>query len=106
MQTQKLSRRGLLKWLGAGSATLALAACAPAAGPAAAPESGSGDATSEKIQMSVATFAAVLHDWQREFSKRWAEENAAEVELQIEEVVYNEMAKLQLARSARVRCGI
>ncbi|MCB0095109.1 MAG: extracellular solute-binding protein [Caldilineaceae bacterium] len=101
MKSQQLSRRGLLKMLGAGTATLALAACAPAAGPAAAPESGSsGDATSEKIQMSVATFAAVLHDWQREFAKRWGEEHADQVDLQIEEVVYNEMAKLQLARSA------
>ncbi|MCB0080305.1 MAG: twin-arginine translocation signal domain-containing protein, partial [Caldilineaceae bacterium] len=88
MKSQQLSRRGLLKMLGAGTATLALAACAPAAGPAAAPESGSsGDATSEKIQMSVATFAAVLHDWQREFAKRWGEEHADQVDLQIEEVV-------------------
>jgi multiple sugar transport system substrate-binding protein len=50
--------------------------------------------------MSVATFDAPLHDWQREFSKRWAEAHPDEADLSIETVVYNEMAKLQLARSA------
>jgi len=97
----KMSRRDMLKWMGAGSATLALAACAPAAGPDASTEGSEASAPDgEKVQMSVATFAAVLHDWQREFSRRWAEEHADEVDLQIEEVVYGEMSKLQLARSA------
>lgn len=102
MHNQKLSRRNLLKWMGAGSATMALAACVPAAAPegGAASEGGEAAPSGEKIQMSIATFAAVLHDWQREFAARWAEENADEVDLQIEEVVYNEMSKLQLARSA------
>lgn len=107
MESRKLSRRDLLKWMGAGTATLALAACAPPAAPntggAAESSSAAGSeaaAPSEaKAQMSVATFAAVLHDWQREFSARWAEENP-DVDLVIEEVIYNEMAKLQLARSA------
>lgn len=106
MESRKLSRRDLLKWMGAGTATLALAACAPpAAAPAAAPAESSNAASSEAapsaapVEMHVATFAAVLHDWQREFSKRWAEENT-DVDLVIEEVIYNEMAKLQLARSA------
>lgn len=49
--------------------------------------------------MSVATFAAPLHDWQREFSKRWAEQTP-DIDLSIEDVVYAEMNKLQLARSA------
>ena len=102
MYNQSISRRNLLKFMGAGSATLALAACTPAAAPTggAAEEGGEAAPDGAKIQMSVATFAAVLHDWQREFSRRWAEENADEVDLQIEEVVYNEMSKLQLARSA------
>lgn len=106
MESRKLSRRDLLKWMGAGTATLALAACAPAAAPAAAPAESGSAASSEaaapseaQIEMHVATFAAVLHDWQREFSKRWAEQNP-DVNLVIEEVIYNEMAKLQLARSA------
>ena len=63
---------------------------------------GSGEAAAPAaaaIEMHVATFAAVLHDWQREFSKRWAEQNP-DANLVIEEVIYNEMAKLQLARSA------
>ncbi len=106
MENRKLSRRSLLKWMAAGSATAALAACAPGAAPA---DSGGGQQqgaesaaapSQDKVQMSVATFAAELHDWQREFSRRWAEEHADQVDLQIEEVVYNEMAKLQLARSA------
>lgn len=105
MESRKLSRRDLLKWMGAGTATLALAACAPPAAPSSSAPAESGAASeaaapsTEKVQMSVATFAAVLHDWQREFSRRWAEQNP-DVELAIEEVIYNEMAKLQLARSA------
>lgn len=101
MYNQNMSRRNLLKWMGASSATLALAACAPAAAPTGGDTSEAGAAPDgEKIQMSVATYAAVLHDWQREFARRWAEENADEVDVQIEEVVYAEMPKLQLARSA------
>lgn len=103
MESRKLSRRDLLKWMGAGTATLALAACTPpAAGPAAgnAPAASSGAAPSAaKVKMHIATFPATLHDWQREFAKRWAAENT-DVDLVIEEVVYNDMAKLQLARSA------
>lgn len=98
MKSKNLSRRDMLKIMGGSSAAFALAACAPSDGPAA----GGGDAApdGEKVSMSIATFAAELHDWQREFAKRWAEENADSVDLQIEEVVYNEMSKLQLARSA------
>lgn len=100
MQSKQISRRTLLKMVGAGSATLALAACGPTTMPGTAPEAGGGAAPSEAgVDMSVATFAAVLHDWQREFSRRWAEEHP-EVNLQIEEVVYAEMSKLQLARQA------
>ena len=102
MQDKKLSRRHFLKLMSAGAATATLAACAPAAAPSGgqtASDTSSSEPGEAQIDMSVATFAAVLHDWQREFSKRWAEENP-DVNLSIEEVVYNEMAKLQLARSA------
>jgi ABC-type glycerol-3-phosphate transport system substrate-binding protein len=50
--------------------------------------------------MAVATFDDPLHDWQREFAKRWADQNQDKAEVQIESVVYAEMSKLQLARSA------
>ncbi|MEM7125717.1 MAG: extracellular solute-binding protein [Chloroflexota bacterium] len=98
MQSKKISRRNLLKLVGAGSATLALAACAPAA-PGTSSD-GAGAAPGEAgLDMTIATFAAELHEWQREFASRWAEENS-DVNLQIEEVVYGEMNKLQLARQA------
>ncbi len=105
MKGQKLSRRDLLKWMGVGTASVALAACAAPAAPSSAPAGGeeaSSEAapSQEKAKMTIATFAAVLHDWQREFARRWAEAHADEVDLQIEEVVYGEMSKLQLARSA------
>jgi multiple sugar transport system substrate-binding protein len=103
MQSNKLSRRALLKWMGAGAGVATLAACAPTA-PGGAPAAQGGESAAapaaDKVAMSLATFDAPLHDWQREFGKRWAEANADKVELQIENVVYAEMNKLQLARSA------
>ncbi len=98
MQNGKMSRRNFLQLIGASSATVALAACTPA-GTAPAAE---GDAapSGDMPLLTVATFAAELHDWQREFAARWAEENADSVEVQIEEIVYAEMSKLQLARQA------
>jgi multiple sugar transport system substrate-binding protein len=112
MEKKSFSRREMLKFIGAGSMAAFLASCGGGAAPqeAAAPaakEEAAAPAAKEEAaapepemaKMSVATFAAVLHDWQREFSKRWAEENP-NVDLAIEEVVYNEMPKLQLARSA------
>ena len=102
MQDSKMSRRDLLKWMGAGSATLALAACAAPVAPAAAPAANAGAAApaSEKPALTVATFDAPLHDWQREFAQRWADANKDKADVTIERVVYGEMAKLQLARSA------
>lgn len=106
MESRKLSRRQMLKWMGISTASVALAACAAPAAPSAGSSAGESSAASSEaapaaaaLDMSVATFAAVLHDWQREFSKRWAEAHP-EVNLSIEEVVYNDMSKLQLARSA------
>lgn len=102
MTEKRVSRRGFLKLAGAATATAALAACAAPAAPGSTPAADSGEEAAPaqaQIDMSVATFAAVLHDWQREFSRRWAEENP-DVNLSIEEVVYAEMGRLQLARSA------
>ena len=84
MRNAKLSRRSFLQWAGAGSATLALAACAPAMAPGG-DTGASGDAApaGDRPSMSVATFDAVLHDWQREnvlaqgfltHWKRWVDE--------------------------------
>ena len=101
MQNQKLTRRSLLKWMGAGAATVAVAACAPP--PASAPAAQSGGAAAPagaKVDLALATFDDPLHDWQREFGKRWAEKNADKANVSIEKVVYAEMPKLQLARSA------
>ncbi|HXF63842.1 MAG TPA: extracellular solute-binding protein, partial [Caldilineaceae bacterium] len=103
MHPNQMTRRELLKWMAAGSAA-ALAACAPAAGPsnttADTSEAASSAPSGEVVLLTVATFDAPLHDWQREFAKRWAEQNADKAEVQIENVVYAEMSKLQLARSA------
>ncbi|MEZ4615201.1 MAG: extracellular solute-binding protein [Caldilineaceae bacterium] len=100
MHNSKLSRRSFLQWAGVGSATLALAACAPAMAPGGdTGASGEAAPAGDKPSMSVATFDAVLHDWQREFAKRWADDHP-DVDVQIESVVYAEMAKLQLARAA------
>lgn len=101
MQNEKMSRRSLLKWMGAGSATLALAACAPApAGAPAAQSGGQAAPAGAKVDLAVATFDDPLHDWQREFAKRWADKHTDKANVSIEKVVYAEMPKLQLARSA------
>jgi ABC-type glycerol-3-phosphate transport system substrate-binding protein len=49
--------------------------------------------------MSVATYAIPFHDWQRHFSKEWAAEHP-EVELEILEILYADMPKLQLTMLA------
>lgn len=105
MENGKLSRRELLKWMGLSSAAVTIAGCAAPAAPSGGDTGASTDAGDDSapsqapIDMSIATFPIVLHDWQREFARRWNEENE-DVNLSIEEVVYGEMSKLQLARSA------
>ena len=106
MESRKLSRRDLLKWIGIGTVSVALAACAapaiPDTGSAAENSAASSQAplpSTAQLDMSVATFAVTLHDWQRQFAKRWAEAHP-EVNLSIEEVDYAQMPQLQLARSA------
>ncbi len=105
MQTMRMTRRQLLQWLGAGSGAVVLAACAPAPGGLPAPsasEAGqtqAGQPAAATIHMSVATYANPDEDWQRHWSKQWAEENP-DVDLQIDEVVYAEMDKKQLSMAA------
>ncbi|MBV7328705.1 extracellular solute-binding protein [Chloroflexi bacterium TSY] len=94
-----LSRREFLTLGAASSALLITAACVPVADSGATAVD-AGAATAEKAKMSVATHHAAVHDYQREFSQRWAEAHADEVDLQIETVIYGEMPKLQLARHA------
>jgi ABC-type glycerol-3-phosphate transport system substrate-binding protein len=100
MHPKQMTRRALLKLMAAGSATFALVACAPAASPAAPSEGAESAGTSELPLLTLATFDDPLHDWQREFGKRWGEANQDKAEVQVENVVYAEMSKLQLARSA------
>ena len=109
-----LSRRQFLKLAGASSGLLITAACVPIdAGQTTAPEASAPKAeapeaeapeenapTVEMAQLSVATHHSPVHDYQREFAARWAEDHAEEAELQIETVNYGEMSKLQLARYA------
>lgn len=101
MKNQKISRRSLLKWMGASTAVVGLAACAPAP---AAPSSGSTSSSeaapdAAKKQMSIATYAIVFHEWQRHFAREWQEQNP-DVELDIQEIVYADMPKLQLTMLA------
>ncbi|MEZ4711513.1 MAG: extracellular solute-binding protein [Caldilineaceae bacterium] len=101
MQNSSMNRRQWLKMMGIGSAAVALAACAPATAPAGSESSSAAAAPgSAPVDMSVATFDAPLHDWQREFAQRWADANKDKANTNIERVVYGEMAKLQLARAA------
>lgn len=101
MQTKNMNRRQWLKLMGMGSAAAALAACAPATAPSGSSESNAAAAPgSAPVDITVATFDAPLHDWQREFAKRWGEANVDKANTVVETVVYNEMAKLQLARAA------
>jgi multiple sugar transport system substrate-binding protein len=102
MTEQRISRRSLLKILGVSTAALGLAACAPAP---AAPTAGSSSDSSAaapaagKKSLSIATYAIPFHDWQRHWSKDWAEQNP-DVELEVLEIVYAEMPKLQLTMLA------
>jgi ABC-type glycerol-3-phosphate transport system substrate-binding protein len=97
---QRVSRRSLLKWLGTSAAVVGLAACAPAApssGTTSNTESAAPD--SAKKQMSIATYAIVFHEWQRHFAREWAAEHP-DVELEVLEIVYADMPKLQLTMLA------
>jgi ABC-type glycerol-3-phosphate transport system substrate-binding protein len=100
MTNQQVSRRQLLKWMGVSSAAVALAACAPAPGPAATTDQGEAAAPSTASKtLSIATYADPRNEWQRVAAKEWAAENP-DVELNIDEVIYAEMNKKQLAALA------
>lgn len=98
MASHKMTRREMLKWMGVSSAAIGLAACAPAADqPAAGSDASAPD--SAKKSMSIATYAITFHEWQRQLSREWAEQHP-DVELDIQEIVYAEMPKLQLTMLA------
>lgn len=97
MKKTQLTRRQMLQWLGVGSAGLALAACAPAAGPAS-DEGGAAPSGAQK-ELSIATYADPRNEWQRTVAKAWAEEHP-DVNLNIDEVIYGEMNKKQQAAMA------
>ncbi|MFZ1753712.1 MAG: extracellular solute-binding protein [Caldilineaceae bacterium] len=95
------SRRDILRFAVTGSGLLITAACVPPpAGQPSADAPAASAPPAEKAQMSVATHHSAVHDYQREFARRWAEAHADTVDLQIETVNYGEMSKLQLARYA------
>ncbi len=100
MTSSKMTRRQLLKWMGMSTAAVGLAACAPApgAGPTAGESSGSAPDGAKKT-MSIATYAITFHEWQRQLSREWAEQNP-DVELDIQEIIYADMPKLQLTMTA------
>ena len=98
MNTNQMSRRTMLKWLGVGATTAALAACAPAGQPAAGGGEAAAPSTAAK-SISIATYADPRNEWQRTAAKEWAAEHP-DVELNIDEVIYGEMAKNQLTALA------
>ncbi|MEZ4865145.1 MAG: extracellular solute-binding protein [Caldilineaceae bacterium] len=99
MNQSKLTRRDLLKLMGVGASVAALAACAPAGGPAATGSEGGAAPAGDKVALSIATYADPRNEWQRTAAKEWAAEHA-DVELNIDEVIYGEMSKKQLAALA------
>ncbi len=100
MEQKKITRRSMLKWMGMGSAAVALAACAPAAAPGGSQSAGGAAAPSQgKKSLSIATYADPRNEWQRVAAKDWAKAHP-DVDLKIDEVVYSEMNKKQLAALA------
>ncbi len=102
MNSHRMTRRELLKWMGVSATAVGLAACAPAA-PAGAPaaDAGAGAAApaAEKKSMQIATYAITFHEWQRKFSHEWADQHP-DVDLEVLEIIYDEMPKLQLTMLA------
>lgn len=106
MIAHKMTRRQMLQWLGVSTAAVGLAACAPAAAPsaapAAAPAAGNSSAAAPDVAkkvMSIATYAITFHEWQRHFAHEWADQHP-DVDLDVQEIVYAEMPKLQLTMLA------
>ena len=114
---RSIGRRTLL-WRGGALvlAAAALAACgAPAAPPTAQPAPGGAAAAAKpapsepakaaapaaggKVAMSVAVRTEANNQWQKHWAKQWAEKHP-EVDLRIDEIVYDDMPKKQLAMFA------
>jgi ABC-type glycerol-3-phosphate transport system substrate-binding protein len=73
---------------------------APAkAAPTTAPATQAPAAAAQKFTLTMATYADPRYDWQRYWAKQWADQHP-NVELKVEDVVYGEMAKKQLAMVA------
>jgi multiple sugar transport system substrate-binding protein len=87
--------------MGVSATAVGLAACAPAAGPAAdtAAESSAASPDTGKKSMTIATYAIPFHDWQRHFAREWADQRG-DIDLDVQEIVYAEMPKLQLTMLA------
>jgi len=92
-----MSRRQLLQWMGIGSAAVALAACAPVGAPATGGSAAAPSAAGKAL--SIATYADPRNDWQRTAAKTWADAHP-DVDLTVDEVLYAEMNKKQLAALA------
>ncbi|NLE45968.1 MAG: extracellular solute-binding protein, partial [Chloroflexi bacterium] len=115
----KLTRRMVLKSLAGLAVSVPLVqACAPAGAPAAPIESkpeatkapasaatavpiatAAAPAEAAKVTLTYATYADPRMDWERVYGKQWAEKHP-EVDLVIDEVLYAEMPKKQLAMLA------
>ncbi|HVC33470.1 MAG TPA: extracellular solute-binding protein [Chloroflexota bacterium] len=114
MSDQSISRRKLLKSLGVlGIAVPLLQACGGTPTPAVAPTTAattSGTTATQapqgqaapaggKIALSIATYAGLPDEWQREAAKTWMAKNP-DVALTIDEINYADMPKKQLAELA------
>ena len=67
--------------------------------PTTAPQTQPLPAAAEKFTITMATYADPRYDWQRYWAKQWADAHP-NVDLKVEDVVYGEMAKKQLAMVA------
>jgi len=72
---------------------------APKAAPTTAPANTPAAKAAEKFTLTMATYADPRYDWQRYWAKQWADQHP-NVDLKVEDVVYGEMAKKQLAMVA------
>ncbi|MCC6628373.1 MAG: sugar ABC transporter substrate-binding protein [Chloroflexi bacterium] len=120
MATSLFTRRRLLQVAGlAGLAAPLLAACgAPAASPTAAPAkpaeskpaagatpaatqaAAAAPASGAKVPMKIAVWTIVGRPWQEERATKYKQDNAGKVDLTIEQINYDDMAKKQLAMIA------
>lgn len=115
MPDRGLSRRRFL--ISAGIAALAtpiLAACgggqpasptasasgAAGAKPAATQQVASQPASGARVPLSISAWTFADRPWQKERAEKYGKDNAAKVDLKVEDVIYDEMSKKQLAWAA------